>query len=160
MEDLKITAPEGYEIDRENSTLDCIKFKKKKKELTYNDIAKELFERKEVYYFDRQGGIEHNWSAGGAYAEPNNCPTEHQVEKLLAINKLLNVAHYLNGDWKPEFSYASYDKWYFCYDRISNKINIYAFQYSQNPIVFFKTKELAEQAIKILGEETIKLAMG
>lgn len=158
MVDLKITAPEGYEIDRENSTLDCIKFKKKG--LTYDSIAKELFERKDVYYFDRQGGVEYNCSAGSSYAEPNNCPTKHQVKKLLAINKLLNVAHYLNGDWEPDFSYSSPYKWYFCYERASNKIGVYTFQYSQNSIVFFKTKELAEQAIKILGEETVKLAIG
>lgn len=27
--EIKITVPEGYEIDKENSTFECIKFKKK-----------------------------------------------------------------------------------------------------------------------------------
>jgi hypothetical protein len=31
--EVKIIPPEGYEIDRKNSTLECIKFKEKKKEL-------------------------------------------------------------------------------------------------------------------------------
>ena len=30
-QEIKITVPEGYEIDRENSTFECIKFKKKNK---------------------------------------------------------------------------------------------------------------------------------
>lgn len=38
--ELKIVAPEGYEIDRENSTLDHIKFKLIKKELTLVNILK------------------------------------------------------------------------------------------------------------------------
>ena len=33
--ELKIQAPEGYEIDRENSTFEYIKFKLIKKDITY-----------------------------------------------------------------------------------------------------------------------------
>lgn len=33
MKELKIDIPEGYEIDKENSTFECIKFKKKKNNL-------------------------------------------------------------------------------------------------------------------------------
>lgn len=33
--ELKIQAPEGYEIDKENSTFECIKFKPIKKGITY-----------------------------------------------------------------------------------------------------------------------------
>lgn len=36
--EFKIQIPEGMEIDRENSTFDCIKFKPK--ELTYQEISK------------------------------------------------------------------------------------------------------------------------
>lgn len=37
--EVKITIPEGYEIDKENSTFECIKFKKKVKEVNiWNDI--------------------------------------------------------------------------------------------------------------------------
>lgn len=40
--ELKIQAPEGYEIDRENSTLECIKFKPIHNP-TYKDISNILF---------------------------------------------------------------------------------------------------------------------
>lgn len=38
--EFKIQVPEGMEIDRENSTFECIKFKPK--ELTYQEIAKKF----------------------------------------------------------------------------------------------------------------------
>ena len=40
--ELKIQAPEGYEIDKENSTFECIKFKSIKKNITYEDICNNL----------------------------------------------------------------------------------------------------------------------
>ena len=36
--EVKITIPEGYEIDKENSTFECIKFKKKFEVNTWKDI--------------------------------------------------------------------------------------------------------------------------
>lgn len=38
--EVKITAPEGYEIDEKNSTFQCIKFKKKVKVRTWEDFSK------------------------------------------------------------------------------------------------------------------------
>ena len=38
--EMVITIPEGYEIDKENSTFECIKFKKKKEINTWKDLPK------------------------------------------------------------------------------------------------------------------------
>ena len=40
--EVKIQAPEGYEIDKENSTFECIKFKPINNP-TYKDISNNLF---------------------------------------------------------------------------------------------------------------------
>ena len=40
--ELKIQIPEGYEIDKENSTFECIKFKSIKKDITYENICNNL----------------------------------------------------------------------------------------------------------------------
>ena len=40
MKELKIEAPQGYEIDKENSTFECIKFKKKQEIKTWDDLCK------------------------------------------------------------------------------------------------------------------------
>ena len=41
--EVKIQAPEGYEIDKENSTFECIKFKPIKRYITYRDICNSIF---------------------------------------------------------------------------------------------------------------------
>lgn len=41
--EIKIQVPDGYEIDKENSTFECIKLKPINKFLTYEDVAKKMF---------------------------------------------------------------------------------------------------------------------
>ena len=154
--EIRITIPKGYVIDEENSTFECIKFKPKK--LTYEDVAKELFEGKKTYYIDDNGKIEENicYRNCDTHADPNNCVTKEQAEKLLAINKLMNVATYFNGkDW--DF-YDNNNKYSFYIN--TNKELAFNVSYSTKfGIAYFKTKQLAEKAIEILGEDTIKLAL-
>lgn len=153
--ELKIEIPEGYEIDKENSTFECIKFKKK--ELTYSDVAEKLFKEKTVFYITNSGLIRFEPCSQIHCSEPNNCTSENQVKKLVAINKLMNVAKYLNGDWTPDWNDNKQDKYYLYL--VHSNIYIYDITNMNNSIVYFKTWELAERAIKILGEETIKLAL-
>lgn len=92
--EIKIKVPEGYEIDEENSTLECIKFKPiKKKELTYEDVADNLFCKLYYYISGRSkiviGPPESN-------KDKNNATDKKQLEKLLALNQLLNIAEYYN----------------------------------------------------------------
>ena len=48
--EVKINIPEGYEIDKENSTFECIKFKSSKEYTTYKDVCVNLFAEKYRYY--------------------------------------------------------------------------------------------------------------
>ncbi len=153
--EFKIVPPEGYEIDKENSTFECIKLKKKS--LTYEDVAKELFRCDTSYYIDSTGNIL-NSVHSGYYRDPNTAISKKQLEKLLAINMLMNVAKYLNGDWKPNWEIIGCDKWYFQVDK--NEIEIMSTNNIDNyAIVYFKSKELAKQAIDILEEDIIHLAL-
>lgn len=92
--EIKIKVPEGYEIDKENSTFECIKFKPIKKELTYEDVAEELFNNT-CYYTNRHGEIV---TTTGLLAteDKNNATTKKQLYRLLALNQLLNIAEYYN----------------------------------------------------------------
>lgn len=164
--EVKIQVPEGYEIDKENSTFDCIKFKPIKKVLTYEDVAKKLFKDKKGYYTDERGII---LSANffdnqydNQYLDENNCTSEKQAQKLLAINKLMNVAKYLNGDWNPNWEDNKEDKYYIkvvSNNLLKSCILIGRANTTCSEIVHFKSMKLIQQAIEILGKETIKLAL-
>jgi hypothetical protein len=157
MKELIITPPEGYEIDKENSTFEKIVFKKVEEKLTYEKIAEKLFKFETHYYIDSNGVIRKN-SAG--WKCPNAAPTSQQLEKLLALNKLMNVAYYLNDGWEPDWNDNSQRKYFIYYDSNDKAFVIDYNTHFNYGVVYFKSIEIAEQAIEILGDETIKLALG
>jgi hypothetical protein len=116
-----------------------------------------LFEDKDVFYISSTGAIDFD-----SYSEMDSClddktnaTTKHQLKCILAKNQLTNVALYLNDGWKPSKDDAGY-----VLNIIAGAlmpIKVALGHHDGN--VFFKTNELAEQAIEILGEETVKLAL-
>lgn len=104
--ELKIQAPKGYEIDKENSTLECIRFKPIKKNITYDDVCHSIF--KTGYYTDNRGKILHVTEyADDVKIDKNNATNSKQLERILALNQLLNIAEYYNR-LHPEQNYTSY----------------------------------------------------
>lgn len=154
---LEIEVPQGYEIDKEQSSFEKIVFKKVEEKLTYSDIAEKLFAFNGHYYINDDGRI---MKTSTGWQCPNVAPTEHQLKRLLAINKLMNVAHYLNDGWEPDWGDENAYKYYLYYNHKNKKIAIDCNRITQKPSVHFKSEKLIEQAIEILGEETIKLALG
>ena len=95
--EIKIDIPEGYEIDKENSTFECIKFKPSKKYFTYKDICAKLFkEESPGYYVDPNGRVQVT-RAEAFITDPINAPNKKQLERLIALNQLMNIAYYYNG---------------------------------------------------------------
>lgn len=128
--------------------------------LTYEDVAKELFGGKDVAFINSDGDIDgFRCVILNSASNPNVCTSSKQSEKLLAINKLLNVAKYLNGDWVPNWSNGDEPKYSFCYDGADNCLKIQDKYNWCHSFVYFRTEELAEQAVQILGEETIITAL-
>lgn len=76
--EIKINIPKGYEIDKENSTFECIKFKPKKdiSNLTYEKVCMRLFPDGEGYYTDIDGKII-NGCIAEPLEEPNNAPNRN-----------------------------------------------------------------------------------
>lgn len=135
--ELKIQVPEGYEIDKENSTFECIKFKKKA--ISFVDII-DKYENECSYPVK-------------LLATSNN-----HMNKLIAINSLLLVAKYLNKGWAPNFNSCKHRNYYITIR--GNKLFIdYCFCINTGAVAYFKNEELAQQAINILGEEVIKQAL-
>ena len=157
MSKLEIEIPVDKEVDWEASAKQK-QIVLKDKQLTYEDICNKLF-KDGHYYTDEDGDLCFN--DRGANISPNNATTKHQLECLLAKNKLATVARYLNGGWEWELGYHNA---FLIINRSpkEDQINLAIIQYSCYPErsnVLFKSKELAQQAIEILGEETVKFAL-
>lgn len=138
---LEFKIPEGYVFDKENSTDEVIRFKPIEKKLTYANIVKTLYSR-------------------GCYYINNNPTSTKQLQQLLALNKLMNVAKYLNGYWEPDFKNIDFHKFYISYDSDKKKLTVWFKHYMYDGSVYFKSEKLALQAIEILGEEEVKKALG
>lgn len=149
---LTIIPPEGMEAYKEGNE---IKFRPIKKELTYEDIARELFYDKTGYTLNSLDGIKQRDNIVN-YLLSSNATSAKQLRKLLAINKLMNVAKYLNGNWKPDWNNKEIKYNIRIYNEV---VGVTAVSILCSDVVVFKTRELAEQAIDILGEETIKVAL-
>ena len=80
------------------------------------------------------------------------------MKKILALNNLMLVAKYLNKNWVPEFNRYRQAKYYITIS--DNKLSIdRCYCVNKGAGIFFRMEELAQQAIELLGEETIKLAL-
>jgi hypothetical protein len=118
-----------------------------------NKIKEELNKPKKITFKNVQDFVYSNYTNVSL-----TVTSTKQAHKLEAINMLMNTAKYLNGDWKNDGGFEIKDDWRYTYNIgreglfIDNNLNIKSF-------VYFKTKELAQQALEILGEETIKLAL-
>ena len=129
--EVKIQVPEGMEIDKENSTFECIKFKPKK--LTYNDIQKNVM----------------------PYTRTVFTIPAHQ-SKCITFRKLLEVAEYLNGNWKPNWNNYEQCKYILFYNHSTKQFEVDFYSYINiNPIAF-SSEENAKKAIEIIGEEELK----
>lgn len=93
MKEIKITVPDNCELKQDGNTYTIIE---KENNLTYESVSKDLF-CKGYWYINSIGHIS---KANTVITNSNNCTSEKQARKLLAINMLMNVAKYLNGDWQ------------------------------------------------------------
>ena len=93
--EVKIQAPKGYEIDKENSTFECIKFKPIKRYITYEDVCNSILET--GYYINSYGKIVGSITyAANLRTGKSNATNTKQLERILALNQLLNIAEYYN----------------------------------------------------------------
>lgn len=94
--ELKIQASKGYEINEENSTFECIKFRPIKKDITYKDVCNEIL-TSYSYFIDSKGDITKDDPENIKVIEnKNTASNSRQLKKLLALNQLLNIAEYYN----------------------------------------------------------------
>jgi hypothetical protein len=122
-----------------------------------NKIKEELNKPKKMTYKDICNDLDHKFFR--EYLNGEICYSLNQLNKLEAINKLMNTAKYLNGNWKGDWNFIPTDNWKFCFKLRGKGLLIEAHVGQIEAITYFATREAAQEAINILGEETIKLAL-
>lgn len=118
--------------------------------ITYDDICKELFFGKTAYWVHdnkiKKGVMRYS------YNDIDNYTSIAQAKRLVAFNKLQNIAKYLNDGWKPDFG-GGQKNWNIIKD---NDTFIAMFTTSVcKACVYFKSEDLAKEAIRIMGEESL-----
>lgn len=126
--------------------------KTQEKPTTYDDILKELFLDK-IASWVGQSKIYTATIGRANYDDQNNCTTEAQAKRLLAFNKLMNIAKYLNGDWKPEFYGHQHKNWNICKD--GDEYLALWTETTEHPSVYFKSEEAVYEAIRLMGEDSL-----
>lgn len=122
------------------------------KPITYDDICKDLFYNKDAYYLDESNKISSWVMTSSNYKDFDNCTSKAQVKRLIAFNKLQNIAKYLNGGWKPDFD-GDHENWNICKDG-DTFIAMYT-KTLDKASVYFKNAGLANEAIEIMGKESL-----
>ena len=100
---LTIDIPEGMEIDLENS-----------------DLAKGIvrFKQSIITYKDVEDTLKLGINCKSIMVNKNN------VSKLVTLSKLMNIAKYYNGDWKPNWRSLMEPKYYIYYRTRSNTYGV------------------------------------
>ena len=119
--------------------------------ITYDDVLKELYYKKTAYWVS-SSNIKHATTGEGSYNDINNCASEAQCKRMVAFNKLQNIAKYLNKGWNPEFpgsnNYTICKNYAGGYSLLGNRKR-------QAGAIYFMTKDLANEAIRLMGEESL-----
>lgn len=124
---LAINIPDGMEIDIKNSDLKTGVIKFRKKELTYKDIQDSV----------------------GKYPT-STFVTPRNWLKLNAINILMDIAKYYNGNWKPDWSDIEEYKYFIvCWE--NNYYDIGCKCKACDNVIYFKNKEDAQAVINNPG---------
>ena len=147
--ELKIIPPDGYEVDEEHSTLECIKFRPIKRQL-----PKSWKEFCEVYPIQEgEAYIGNNSEISQVSVEQsriicrdrNMLPSKHYAEAMLALCQLIQLRDCYNHGWKQDFTNNTIKK--YCITNINDNIVRLNF-YSTNHILAFKSAELRDKFLK------------
>lgn len=140
--ELKIQVPEGYEIDRENSTFEKIVFKKVENELPkrWEDLG---FIR--GYYVNAHSELRDFECYTGKDSNKNTFPTKEEAEACIALAQLCQLRDRYNDGWKPDWNITSETKYVI---EVSKNTIVKNFYGNRHKILSFKTEELRDKFLE------------
>ena len=144
-------AEDGKLMVRKKTEHENVPNKEEEKPITYDDICKKLFCNNKIYWAYKDG-VDSDMASPSNYKDVDNCTSEAQVKRLIAFNKLQNIAKYLNNGWKPKFNYNK-ENWCICKEEEDfvprfNKL-------TNDGSVYLKNEDIAYEAIRLMGEDSL-----
>lgn len=136
---IKITPPEGYEVDKEKSTFNEIVFKKLEPNLP---MSWEELKEVKGYFINQNSDINLRPVIDGAVAYNRNLfPTKEEAKAMLAMAQLCQLRDKWNSGWKADWKD---DTEKYCI--VSYKNTLYKeYYYSTSTPMAFKTIELRDE---------------
>jgi len=160
MKEVKITPPEGYEVDKENSTFECIKFKPIEPQLpkTWEEFCEthpvkpgECYLGSGVY----SNITKINYKNVRRALPMTMLPSLEYAKAMLALCQLIQLRECYNDGWKPDWTDANSYK--FCL-RCSNNRVVKETLFVEQRVMAFKTINLRDKFLENFREliETAK----
>ncbi len=141
IKELKIQAPEGYEIDKEKSTFEKIVFKKKdNKPRSWEEYCKNY--KGTSFFINTCGTILPSHTDVGWNSElaKNLVPSKELAKAFLAMMQLMSMRQEWIGNWEPDWNNDTFKKWCIVFQK--NKLKVDFFIYNALPLSF-PTEEMA-----------------
>ena len=140
--EMKIQVPQGYEIDKENSTFEKIVFKKVERELPKSWEDLKILNG---YYVKDSSKVDLFKSYTTDEYNKNVFPTKEEAEACLALAQLCQLRDRYNDGWKPNWNSTAETK--YVIEIFKNNIvkNLYG---GKHRILAFKTEELRNEFLE------------
>ena len=135
---IKITPPEGYEVDKEKSTFNEIVFKKLEPNLP---MSWEALGVVKGYYISASSDISHICYTNTIDNNRNVFPTKEEAKAMRAMAQLCQLRDAWNGGWKADWDDYTEKYCIVLYRNVLHK-NIY---YNLHCSMAFKTRELRDK---------------
>lgn len=147
MKELKIEVPQGYEIDKESSTFECIKFKKKQDIKTWDDLCKHGSSKNGGFFIRAYGNIDPIDVVGRlSNSERSVFLTEKEAKSARAAAMISQLMPYYGGAISDE-EWSSSDITKFTIERVKNGICKYSYVTVYH-YVAFHTKEQRDRFLE------------
>ena len=140
--EMKIQAPEGYEIDRENSTFEKIVFKKVERELPkkWEDLM-----GVSGFYVDSHSKVNVFRGCFAKEETKNIFPTKEEAKACLALAQLCQLRDKYNDGWKPDWNNGKEYKYSIVINTGRPFVETY---FNVQKVLSFKTEELRDKFLE------------
>ena len=140
--EFKIQVPEGYKIDRENSTFENIIFRKVERKLSkrWEDLP-----FVEGWFIDAKCRIIETGKLSTQEYNKNTFPTKEEAEACVALAQLCQLRDIYNEGWKP--NWEDYNETKYCIEFCQGRIETID-RVNCHKILTFKTEELRDKFLE------------